>query len=128
MRKNILYLSAGEYRKLRPFSDIPVTTLGDLLHRAQRDIDALTYNRIVSQGFKCLTEFQQHTVRRVIAEHAEFHHEYADLIDNPLQSYGINGVSMRFGGVGAVQRDGVCMRSDTFKLLESTGLCYRGVS
>ncbi len=94
------------------------------LRAASRHIDSLTYNRIVGRGFSNLTQFQQDIIREVCCELAEFEYENEDLIQNVLQSYSINGVSMSFGNSWNVKViSGVAIRSDIYEKLAQTGLC-----
>lgn len=94
------------------------------LRTASRHIDSLTYNRIVGRGFSNLTRFQQEIIREVCCELAEFEYENEDLIQNVLQSYSINGVSMSFGNSWNVKViSGVAIRSDIYEKLAQTGLC-----
>lgn len=94
------------------------------LRTASRHIDSLTYNRIVGRGFSNLTQFQQDIIREVCCELAEFEYENEDLIQNVLQSYSINGVSMSFGNSWNVKViSGVAIRSDIYEKLAQTGLC-----
>ena len=94
------------------------------LRTASRHIDSLTYNRIVGRGFSNLTQFQQDIIREVCCELAEFEYENEDLIQNVLQSYSINGVSMSFGNSWNVKViSGVAIRSDIYEKLVQTGLC-----
>ena len=96
------------------------------LRQASRHIDSLTYNRIVGRGFDNLTAYQQEIIKEVVCLQAEFEYENEDLIENVLQSYSINGVSMSFGGSWNIYADkGVAMRKDTYGLLSQTGLCCR---
>ena len=76
---------------------IPEEELSKALKKASRHIDSLTYNRIVSQGFLNLTEYQQDIIKEVICQQADFEVENADEIHTILSSYSINGVSAQFG-------------------------------
>ena len=42
-----------------------------------------------------------------------------------MDSYAINGVSMRFGGPGMHIESGVMMSQETYELLKQTGLTVR---
>ena len=107
---------------------IPADELKKSLEQASRHIDILTYNRIVAVGFDKLTAYQQRIVKEVCKQLAEFEHENADVLNNILQSYGINGVSMSFsGGWNVTVQGGVAIRRDIYELLCTTGLCYRGI-
>jgi hypothetical protein len=118
------YVSAEEYAEYG--SVIPSDSVVKFLTEASRNIDTLTFNRIVAQGFANLTEFQQEIIKQVVCEHAEFLFENADAISSVLDSYSINGVSMRFGtGFNVMMEDGVPILRSTYSLLEQTGLCCR---
>lgn len=101
----------------------------DLLKRlrlASRHIDALTYNRIVAQGFDNLTQYQQDIIKEVVCLQADFEYENAEAIDSVLSGYSINGVSLQFGSSWNVHTDkGIAMRKDVYAMLEQTGLCCR---
>lgn len=94
------------------------------LLQASRHVDSLTYNRIVSQGFSNLTEFQQDIIKEVVCKQAEFEYENADMIESVLSGYSINSVSVQFGESWNVFTDkGVAMRRDVYSMLCQTGLC-----
>lgn len=100
--------------------------LSKALKKASRHIDSLTYNRIVSQGFLNLTEYQQDIIKEVICQQADFEVENADEINTILSSYSINGVSAQFGSSWNVFTDkGVAMKRDVYALLCQSGLCCR---
>ena len=103
---------------------IPEEELSKALKKASRHIDSLTYNRIVSQGFLNLTEYQQDIIKEVICQQADFEVENADEINTILSSYSINGVSAQFGSSWNVFTDkGVAMKRDVYALLCQSGLC-----
>lgn len=105
---------------------IPEEELSKALKKASRHIDSLTYNRIVSQGFLNLTEYQQDIIKEVICRQADFEVENADEINTILSSYSINGVSAQFGSSWNVFTDkGVAMKRDVYALLCQSGLCCR---
>ena len=96
------------------------------LQIASRDIDSLTYNRIVGRGFSSLTQFQRDIIQDVVCQQADFETENADEINSILSSYSINGVSAQFGSSWNVFTDkGVAMKRDLYALLCQTGLCCR---
>ena len=104
----------------------PEEELSKALKKASRHIDSLTYNRIVSQGFLNLTEYQQDIIKEVICQQADFEVENADEINTILSSYSINGVSAQFGSSWNVFTDkGVAMKRDVYALLCQSGLCCR---
>lgn len=120
------YLSVDEYFDCGGLIDSD--DIEKYLTQASRHIDSLTFNRIVTKGFENLTEFQQEIVKTVCFDMANFEYENSDLINSILQSYSINGVSMTFGNSWNVAiQGGVAIRRDTYELLCTTGLCYRGI-
>lgn len=107
---------------------IPDDELTKALKQASRHIDILTYNRIVAVGFDKLTAYQQKIVKEVCEQLAEFEYENAEVLNNILQNYSINGVSMSFsGGWNVTVQGGVAICRDIYELLCTTGLCYRGI-
>ena len=121
----IPYVSAEEYAELG-YTAIPSDSVDKFLMKASRNVDTLTFNRIVEQGFDNLTEFQQEIIKQVVCEQAEFLYENADAIASVLDSYSINGVSMRFGtGFNVIMEGGLPIQSTVYSLLEQTGLCCR---
>lgn len=116
------YLLPEEYR-----GSIPAEELEVRLKRACRDIDSLTFNRIVKAGFENLTEFQQELIKEAVVLHMDFCYENAELLESPLSAYSINGVSMSFDKSKIVTVGGVTTSSEVYGLLMQTGLCYRGL-
>lgn len=117
-----MYLDPSEYT-----GSIPADQLEERLKRACRDIDSLTFNRIVRAGFENLTEFQQGIIKEAVQLHADFCYDNAELMDSPLSSYAINGVSMSFDRSKIVTQDGVTTSNEVYGLLLQTGLCRRGL-
>ena len=97
------------------------------LREAERDIDSLTFGRIRAGGLDSLTALQRENVERAVCEQAEFRLEYAGYLDNPLSSYGINGVSMSWDASKVCKIGGVYTQGSTYGLLTQTGLTYLGV-
>lgn len=96
------------------------------LRRASHDVDTLTFNRIRAGGFDRLSEFQRELVTEATCRLAAWELENAGLLDSPLSSYSINGVSAQFGETaGVTVRDGVIIPRRLYRLLEQTGLCCR---
>lgn len=121
-----VYVSPEEYAELG-YTKIPSTALRQALRDASRQIDTLTFNRIVKIGFDKLTPFQQEIIKEVICKHADFLYENADAISSILDSYAINGVSMKFGtGFNVKMKNGLPILGTVYSLLEQTGLCWRG--
>ena len=119
------YATAQDYAALFPGETAP----GDgALRAASRHIDSMTFDRIpAAGGINALTAFQQELVREAVCRQARFETECADLLDSPLTAYGINGVSMRFGGAGTVAAGGIPTRRDIYGLLRQSGLCCRAL-
>ena len=116
------YLPPEEYSGAIPAEEVEAS-----LKRACRDIDSLTFNRIVEKGFENLTEFQQELVKEAVKLHADFCYDNAELLDSPLASYAINGVSMSFDKSKIVTIGGVTTSSEVYGLLMQTGLCCRSL-
>lgn len=116
------YATAADYAQYGS-GGIPAEKLEKLLHRASRQIDSLTYNRMIGLGFGNLTEFQQGIVKESCCLLADFLHDNADLLDSALSAYSINGVSMNFGGGQMTVINGIPVRRDIYALLGQSGLC-----
>lgn len=118
------YVEVAEYKS--EYDSIPDDMLEKRLKEASRNIDLLTFNRIVGCGFDNLTDFQKEIVKECTMELANFYYENDDMIQNILQSYSINGVSMSFGDTWNVyMQDGVAIKKNTYNKLTTTGLCCR---
>lgn len=120
------YVTANEYMALG-YEAIPAEQLNAFLKESSRNIDSLTFNRIVKRGFENLTEFQQEIIKEVVCRQANFLYENADAISSILDSYSINGVRMVYGrGFNVKIENGLPIQSNVYSLLEQTGLCWRG--
>lgn len=120
------YVTAQEYTALG-HTAIPSEQLTEFLHEASRNVDTLTFNRIVARGFDRLTDFQQEIVQEVVCRQADFLYENADAIASILDSYSINSVSMKFGsGFNVDVAEGVPIQKTVYSILKQTGLCWRG--
>lgn len=96
------------------------------LKEASRDIDTLTFNRIVEVGVENLTDFQQTIIKDVACKLADFKFSNKDLLESILNSYSINGVGMNFDKSWNVKIiKGVVIPKDLYSLLEQTGLTCR---
>lgn len=119
------YVTASEYAEMG-YTDLPSDDAIRFLTEASRNVDTLTFNRIVAKGFDNLTEFQQEIIKQVVCEQADFLYDNADAIASVLDSYSINGVSMKFGtGFNVIMEGGLPIQSTTYSLLQQTGLCCR---
>lgn len=120
----VSYADAAYYRNEYHGENIPEKEIEKMLKQASRHIDTLTYNRIVGRGISRLTEFQQDIIKECCCEMADFEYENAEVLQNILQSYSINGVSMSFGGSWNVSIiGGVAVKTDVYEKLKQTGLC-----
>lgn len=122
------YLTGLEYiAHCKSGDGIPADELETRLAEACRDIDGLTFNRIAAKGFDALTEYQQDLIKEAVQLHADFCYENAELLESPLASYAINGVSMSFDRSKIVTVSDITTSSQVYNLLMQTGLCYRGL-
>ena len=100
----------------------------DVVLKTDSAIDILTYSRINAKGFENLTAFQQRVISECAFEIAKFLLENREILDTPLSSYSINGVSMQFKFNQTVHfSNGVVVPETTYRKLMSTNLCYGGL-
>lgn len=122
----LAYVTPEEYTELG-YKKVPSPAIRMALRDASRQVDTLTFNRIVAKGFENLTVFQKEIIKEVVCKQADFLYENADAISSVLDSYAINGVSMKFGtGFNVRMENGLPIQSTVYSLLEQTGLCWRG--
>ena len=88
-------------------------------------IDAICYGRIRKVGFDNLTAFQQEKVKRAVCLHVSFLSTYGELLNSPLSSYGINGVSMSFDAAKVVTQGDVTTSRAVMQELRQSGLATR---
>lgn len=120
------YVDYELYSQMSKNSNITKDDMDKYLREASRNIDVLTYNRIVKKGFDNLTEFQKEIVQEVCCEHASFLYENKDILKTYLNSYSINGVNMSFESSWNIYiEDGVAMNRSVYEKLSTTGLCCR---
>ncbi len=101
-------------------------SIEEYLKSASRDIDTLTFNRIVEIGLANLTEFQQNIVKEVVCELADFKFSNKDLLESIFSSYSINGVGMSFDKSWNIKIiKGIAIPKDLYSQLEQTGLTCR---
>ena len=122
-----MYLTFSEFIKLFPNSEITATEFSALVAKAEADIHSLTFNRITVQGYNTLTGFQRGLVSQATAEQVMFINENCELIESPLSSYSIGGVSMSFDKSKVVEVGSVVTSKKVYGLLMQTGFCYRGI-
>lgn len=120
-----MYLSYEQYKEHYPDTTITENQFTALENRAENDINGLTFNRITA--IENLTRFQQKLVRQAVAMQITFISDNSELIDSPLSSYSISGVSMSFDKSKIMACDGVTTTRQIYNYLVQTGLCYRGI-
>lgn len=119
------YVDSTYYSQEYESANIDEKTLNKYLKNASRDIDVLTYNRIVDKGFDNLTDYQKEVIKEVCCEHASFLYENETMLKIYLSSYAINGVNMSFGNSWNMHiENGVAIDKSLYERLCSTGLCY----
>ena len=123
-----MYLIFDEFKEICPNSTIAKEQFESLESRAETDIDCLTFNRITAKGFDALTDFQRSRVKFAVAMQIEFISNNQELLDCPLSSYSISGVSMSFDKSKVAIIDNVTTTYQVYNTLMQTGLCYRGLS
>ena len=122
-----MYLTYEQFYELYPSTDIEAVEFESLEIRAEADIDGLTFNRIRTNGFDALTDFQKGLVRQATAKQVVFINENSELLESPLSAYSISGVSMSFDKSKIVEVGNVTTSRNVYALLMQTGLCYRGL-
>lgn len=98
---------------------------GSLFKLASDAVDALCYGRIRKVGFDNLTKFQQEKVKKAVCLHVSFLSTYGELLNSPLSSYGINGVSMSFDAAKVVTQGNVTTNQAVMQQLRQSGLATR---
>lgn len=120
------YLSIKEYQELNTGNLITDNVaLAKLIRESEEDIDTLTFHRIGE--LESLSEYQQLQIKRAVCDQVNFRAENADLLESPLSSYGVNGVTIAFDNSKVRCVSGVYVSVRAYNLLLSTGLLYRGV-
>lgn len=123
-----LYITAEYYKTV--YGGTVKDNLNNRIFDACRHIDALTFNRLLGGGFERLSENQLEMIKTVCCKLIDFEYENEDLIKSSVTSYSINGVSAAFDTSKAWNikvLNGVAMPNDLYNMLETTGLCYRGI-
>ena len=103
---------------------IDVDELEHSLRTASRNIDTITFNRIVAKGFENLTQFQQQIIREACVRLAEFIYTNKDELESIVGGYTINGVSVNYGNApGMINVNGITVPVEIYELVSQTGLC-----
>jgi len=119
------YVTPTEYADMG-YTDIPTDEILKELKDASRNIDTLTFNRIVAKGFDNLTNFQKEIIKECVCKQADFLYDNADAISSVFDTYSINSVTMKFGtGFSVELIEGVPVLTSVYSLLKQTGLCCR---
>lgn len=120
------YVDYELYSQMNTGITVSEDDINKYLKEASRDIDVLTYHRILKRGFDNLTEFQKEIIQEVCCDHASFLLDNEQMLKTFLNSYSINGVNMSFGGSWNIYiEDGVAIEKRLYEKLCSTGLCCR---
>lgn len=122
------YVSSVEFLEMCKDTSLDSETLDKYLKQSSRDIDVLTFNRILDKGLDNLTKYQQELIKEVCLEHTSFLIENEGLLKTYLSTYSINNVSMNFGNLNNVySQQGVTMDKALYQRLCLTGLCCRSI-
>ena len=109
-------------------TQVPEDKIDELLNRASRDIDTLSYNRIRGIGFGHLTDFQKEIIEEVAGELVLFKHDNAEFLESPLSEYSLNGASVKLSSSEKVMVEkGVTISRPLYALLCQTGLCCKAI-
>lgn len=120
------YVDSTYYFNVFKGTELNEENIDKYLKKASRDIDVLTYNRILAKGFDNLTDFQKEIIKEVCCEHASFLIENESMLNTYLSSYAINGVNMSFGSSWNIYiENGIAIPKVLHEHLCSTGLCCR---
>lgn len=122
-----MYLTYNQFYEQYPDTQIQEDRFQSLVQRAETDINGLTFNRITAKGFESLSDFQRSIIRRAAAMQVNFINDNSELLDSPLSSYSISGVSMSFDKSKITEVDGVLTSKSIYGVLLQSGLCYRGL-
>lgn len=98
---------------------------GQRILQAEDEVNDLCFGRIAAIGFDRLTDFQRSRIKKAVCLHAVFLAQYADMLQSPLASYGINGVSMSFDSGKTVTQGGVATSHAVLAQLRQSGLAVR---
>ena len=99
-----MYLTFAEFQTLCPDSTITEQQYNALENMAESD-----------------------KVRLALSQQTAFVFDNAELLDSPLSSYSISGVSMSFDSSKVINYGGVTTTRQVYNTLLQTGLCYRGL-
>lgn len=118
------YVDEEYYRNIYSGEFSEDSNIKNLISRASRQIDSMTYNRIIGKGFENLTTFQQGCIKEAVCLQVDFTGRYGEYIDTPINSYSINGTSMSFNGESL---NGVMTTREIVNILKQTGLTCRRI-
>lgn len=90
------YVTAEQFKKRFPETDLSDWEIENLLKAASLDTDTLTFNRITACGFSNLTAFQKERVQEAVLLQADFRTQNAELFDSAIAAYSLDGVSVTF--------------------------------
>ena len=122
-----MYITAADYETLSRSHAVPEGDIDQYIKSAESDIDGMTLGRIRYLGFDALTVIQQEIVKQSIVDQMDFRASYGLMLESPLASYSINGVSMTWDGSKVKQLSGVYTTNEIVAHLVQTGLMNRRV-
>lgn len=125
MSEYVQHVDEAYYTDTYKGETIPTAQRANLLKRASRDIDSLTYNRIVYKGFENLTEFQQRIVQEAICLHADFLYQFEGYLDMPITGFGAGSTSVSFKSKVTSGPNGIATSTRVLSMLTQTGLSNR---
>ena len=105
--------------------DMDDDTFNVLAKKVIADIDTLTFNRITD--YDALTSFQKYILHEVCLRMVAFNIDNRDILNAPLSSYSVNGVSMSFDSMKVKNIGGIYIPPGVYALLAQTGLVFRGI-
>ena len=98
-----------------------------LLKKAEKQVDIITYHKILNGKIAERGEPLLSIVKDIICEQAEFISNNEDLTESTYKKYSINGVTVETTPSNTlIQIEGIYIKRSLYNELVSYGLCYRG--
>lgn len=119
-----MYVTYDEFKTQSAF-EIDEALFNRLCKRASREIDALTFNRIVGIGFDRLSSFQREILKESVIYQIEFIHAMGETLDSPITSYSAGGTSVSFDRTAFTIVNKIKTCDVVMSHLKQTGLTVR---